>query len=277
MHRSIRRLAIGAVLAGIAATGMPALASAAPTCTYDATSGMARVSDGTTSGNLRLTRFGSLLVVIEEGPETLRFCEGPSGLASVNNTNSVLIQGRAVDSADGYTIDMRDGAFGPGAIQEADGNSEIEIIVSQQNSVDPEISVLGTPQADNLRFGTTGAMVGPDNDVDIRLQRPNGGAIKASAIVVHGGEGADHLSGRAVGNGQTQTLSRVTLLGEGGNDTIADGQAAQDFLSGGAGNDTLSSPNAEHDFLFGGSEFDRAFVTQNDVVAADVEDVVRSR
>ena len=276
MHRSIRRLAIGAALAGIAATGMPALASAAATCSYDPNSGIVLVNDGTSSDNLRIGRDGPLIVVQDGGGGPTSLCASANfDFATVNNASSIVVTGRAVIEADGYTIDMRGGALGPGRTPESDGVSEIEVRIVHRTAPKPEIALLGTPQGDQLRVGFNGVMVGNDDDIDVNLQRADGNSFRASGVVVSGGAGADFLSGRG-GPGLAGGIAPVSLSGGDGSDTLRDGSAGQDFLSGGAGNDSLFSDDVNPDVLFGGAGFDRAFVRGvNDQVAADVEDVVR--
>ena len=83
------------------------------------------------------------------------------------------------------------------------------------------------------------------------------GSYGASAVVVDGRGGADFLSGRGIpGFISGPATVRVAQFGGKGNDTLVDGTASGDTLSGDEGSDTLFGVDGHFDFLRGGSEFD---------------------
>jgi Ca2+-binding RTX toxin-like protein len=263
MHhtRTIRRLALGAVLAGVAATGLPSLAQAASTCTYDGGSKVMTVHDDGVGGPLWLTRVGQFLA-IEENGQTI--CSGgTAGFATVTNTNKINVIGKSSAQGifGGYIVDQSQGVLGPGATPESDGNSEIEISIRQTLANPALLMVVGNQQSQTVRVGGNAAatvMLGADADNDITLVRDDLGNA-ANAVIVTGGDGADTLTGRGGVGVSSLPPSRapVTLRGGAGVDTVVGGNGA-DELDGGSGDDQLFSAGGGIHGLLGGAGFDRA-------------------
>jgi len=68
------------------------------------------------------------------------------------------------------------------------------------------------------------------------------------------------------------TLTKLTLLGGIGNDTLTGGLAAGDSLLGGPGNDKLATNDrAGDDVADGGADFDSAVVDQDIDIPAGIE------
>jgi Ca2+-binding RTX toxin-like protein len=142
-------------------------------------------------------------------------------------------------SAD-VVLDLQEGGLAPGATDEGDGGSEIELslVGTAGHPQHPQVSIIGSPLADAVAFGANPAGANlnaaepvPDTDFP-------GAASEDSAV--YGGNGDDVLRVAGIANG---------LLGEGGNDLIVVGVGG--FATGGGGNDTLVG-GTKGDFLMGG-------------------------
>jgi Ca2+-binding RTX toxin-like protein len=246
----IRRLVAGALIAGTAAVAIPATANAAAsTCSYNTGNKNLIVDDQTGGGptQLRIVRTGEQ-IRIADGNGSPRFCPipGPLAVATVTNTDRIVIFRNGVNIGGGVHIDMSGGGFAPGATPEADGNSEIEIAISDAGSPEPThnnaFRVTGSPQNDVVMANLNGEVnFGADGDVDVTVNR------MPDTVTVRGGDGADILRGAGVRNSQLNPLS---LFGEAGNDTVAGGQEF-DNLFGGTGGDRLYSVDGAGDFVHG--------------------------
>jgi hypothetical protein len=269
--RSLRRLALGAAIAGAAVGTVPALASAASTCSFDPVTKRATIIDGSGGADLRMFRFNQF-IEFADGDSPAQACDGPTGFATNTTTDRIIVQGTSTSPFDGYVIDQSQGAFAPGATLESDGDSELEVQVRQLNGAPARLTVIGTSGPDTVRIaGPNAIALGTDSDIDENIFNANGGSYRADTIVVNGGGGDDFLSGRGVEGfiGGPATVP-VALNGGKGNDTLVDGLSF-DGLNGGPGNDLLFSVDGKGDSLSGGTEFDTATFDTQDTVAGDVE------
>jgi hypothetical protein len=281
--RSLRRLLLGALLAGTAVIAVPAAANAASTCSYNASTRTATINDGSGVFPLMISRNGQA-IVFRDQPSIDVVCQG----ATVTNTDLIFVNGTA-SAADGtasatiregYVIDLSRGALGPGATPETDGNSEVEIKIRQQVANPARLlDIFGTTQADTIRVGggntpgvsSPGVMFGNDADLDMNIFRADGSAQRVKSIEVDGNLGDDFITGRG-GFGVNSFFPAATvpplIRGRAGNDTLVDGLAG-DRLEGdfgnevprpGAemGNDTLFSVDGVRDSLVGSLGFDTA-------------------
>jgi hypothetical protein len=241
------RLAAG-LAAGAALAWLPAAASAAPGCTYDAASHLLRVTANPAD-------FSTVLTVDKQGA----ICGG----ATVVNTDAIQVTGQ------GKEVDLQ-GSFQPGFTAEPTGTSEIEIAVT-----DPGTLRLDVPaEATNAAVGTRGVNLNGDDDVDVTVSGAVGQvqlrrgkpprALRTQGLTITGqgglatgkpytgdlqlvgGKGDDHLIG---GNG------RNILRGLDGNDTL-DGGPLQDFFEGDAGNDVFHALDGVRDVVQGGAGTD---------------------
>src|SRR3954451_16584918 len=170
MHRStsIRRVALGAVIAGAAIGAVPSLASAAPLCSYDTSTKTVTVFDDDSLAPLAIhrTSFGRLFAGANS------FCMSSSGVqATVKNTDLIkMLPITHKGAGDGVVIDESQGPMAPGFSSEVDGSPEIEIAVQNVTPlVDrPVVKVIGTSQPDLLTVGGSGA-VNLDGDTDADL------------------------------------------------------------------------------------------------------------
>jgi hypothetical protein len=253
---TLRRLALAAAVSGAAIAATPALANAASTCTFSPNSVPARVDvfDGSGTARLDIARSGSSIVIADVGGP-LKTCPGPTGNATVFNTDQIIVHANPAFTGDNFSV----GTLAPGNTPESDGHSELETVV---NSATPtRLAVFGTPAADTMRVGSGGSvMLGSDADVDVR-------DFSATEVSLQGGFGSDFLSGRggAPASIPGPATTKVTMFGEQGDDTVVDGPLPGDQLQGNEDNDTLFSHDFKSlDINFGQQGFDQATMDLGD-------------
>ena len=274
MHyfKSIRHLALGAAVAGAAIGAVPAMASAASTCSYSPDGGgVVSVTDGSNDGvgtveKLRIAVVGQFITV-GDGNRQTQACRGPAGFALTTNTSQINVKAKILDHSDGVIVDQSQGLLGPGRFPEADGNSELEVttFLAGPLNVRPELELIGTPGPDVIRIGGQFGEVnlGSDNDTDIAAV---GGFNK---VRVDGGLGDDFITGTGNANGSPgRTTVPLVLSGSFGNDILMGGDAT-DQLAGESDNDGLYSSDGGVDHLFGGPGVDDATADFKD----DLQDV----
>jgi len=271
MHHftSIRRVALGAALAGAALGAVPAMASAAPLCSYDTATKTVTVfdDDNATPVAIQRTGFGRLFAGANS------FCTSSSGVqATIKNTDLInMLPITHKGAGDGVVIDESQGPLAPGFSPEADGSPEIEISVQNVTPLieRPVVKVIGTSQPDFLTVGGSGAVnLDRDTDADVTVVNDT-----PAAIQLEGRGGNDVISGQGFGS-QPATHQNLTLLGGDGNDTIFGGLGA-DVISGDAGADKLLAVDGAADTVSGGADIDRADVDKLDKVDTVETKVVR--
>jgi hypothetical protein len=253
---TLKRLALAAAVSGAAIAATPALANAASTCTFSPNSVPARVDvfDGSGSARLAIERAGSTIVIADVGGP-LKPCPGPTGNATVFNTDRIVVHGNTSTTGDTFSVQT----LAPGKTPESDGNLELETTIN--NAAPTRLAVFGTAGPDTMRVASGGGvMLGSDLDVDVR-------DFSATDISLQGGFGSDFLSGRGgfPASIPGPATTKVTMFGDEGNDTLVDGPLSSDQLQGNGDNDTLFS----HDFKsfdhnFGQEGFDQATMDQGD-------------
>jgi len=270
MHNSLRRTTGAAVIAAAAALALPGVAGAFSSCSYDAAAKRVTVSDGSgDDGRLQVTQSGQFVAIRDlpiagAATQPIQLCTNGSVAATVTNTDKVLVQGRSRGGSDDYVLSV----LGPGATEELDGFSELEIQVQQLNNLGATLTISGTPGNDTIKAGGSNlVMLGPDSDVDINEFGTSGGAISTGQIELFGNGGNDFLSGRGgfPSSFPPQATVPVQLFGGFGNDTLVDGLNA-DFLHGEGGNDTYFMVDNARDLANdnGGSDF-ATFDVRDDV------------
>jgi Ca2+-binding RTX toxin-like protein len=249
-HRS-RTWQLGMItfLSLIALILIPSHASAAASCSHNA--GIVTVNVSSQFLEMSLSgdeiRFGT-----SDGSGGTQ-CDG---VATVNNTDTILIIGTAGDEI--LDIDLRNGAFGPGVDVEGSGTSEIEWSVQLGSGSD----VLGidSPGATNtFMLGQSGGdysvNLNADDDADITVETSGYAPAAGPSFVVSSGAGDDVIScgGDAVtGDPITSSCSiyaiggNDTLIGSAGSDTIDAGNG-DDIINSGAGDDYSVSPGRGSD------------------------------
>jgi Ca2+-binding RTX toxin-like protein len=267
MHplRSIRRVALGAAVAGAAIGAVPAMASAASTCNYLGSTDL-NIVDGSGPEPLRIVRSNERITIVDGPTGTPIFCAG-ADVAEVGNTNRINISGPIMSTSDGYVVDESAGRFAPGFTTETTGRSEIEILANTTGGVRGMLEVRGTSERDVYRVGANGLVdLGGDGDADFSI------TAGATEVRLLGAGGPDILSGQSIADG----VASVKLLLDGGSeaDSLKGGTATDDFR-GGEGNDTLLTVDKKFDFMSGGPQFDRALVDRAiDVFTDGIEDVI---
>jgi Ca2+-binding RTX toxin-like protein len=250
-NSSLRRVVLGAAVAGAAFGAVPALASASP-CTYDPVHKVATVVDASGVNQVRVGVSGKLIFT-QDGGNPPANCAGGGVLATTTNTDRIDVFAAAKGASDGVVLDQAKGAFAPGATPEADGNSEIEIALNGQSG---HLSVFGTPGNDVMRVGQGSRApaknvldLGPDDDDDV--------TFAASDVALAGGDGDDLLSGRGFGFEGLPAPLPLGFSGGAGNDVISGG-AAVDHFAGNAGDDTLNTTDGNPELVNGGPGIDKA-------------------
>jgi Ca2+-binding RTX toxin-like protein len=248
---SIRRVALGAAVAGVAIAAVPALASASP-CTYNPTQKTASVVDSSGVSQLRVGVNGTTIFTRYGGNAPLN-CVGGGTVATTTNTDRISVFAQAKGASDGVVLDQAGGAFAPGATPEADGNSEIELALSGQSG---HLSVFGTPGNDVMRV--SGPFRAPSvSFLDFGADEDDDVTFAASDVSLVGGDGADFLSGQGYGQLRDATTLPLAFSGGAGDDVI-EGGVAVDHFSGNAGNDTLRTNDGNPELVSGGPGVDSA-------------------
>jgi Ca2+-binding RTX toxin-like protein len=248
------------------------------TCSYDAAvqrvnvsvEGLAeRIGDNT----LRVGRTGGI-----------RFAGSACEAATVQNTERIVVTGTS--SEEDFIIDLRGGAFAPGATVEPLGLSEIEFSINLRGTDDgfgflDTIGIVGGSGADRIVLGRGGMNLNHDADADVLvvnkpstipivLARGGSDVIRARGgfgtgrayrqmVIVGGGRGSDRIVGGIRlnmllgGAGRDRLIGgpRWDLLIAGGGNDLVKGGGGGDLINGGTGNDRLIG-GARSDILFGG-------------------------
>ncbi len=202
----------------------------------------------------------------------IHFGGEPCAAATTTNTDTIKIAGQA-GTKETLVLDMRGGAFAPGAAAEANSLAEIEVQTTLGDAADVVI-VHGTVDADTIRVGQTGVGLNADSDNDVtfaplpaevavfghggvNLLSGRGGAGTGSTflgkVTLHAGPSGDLLQG---GSGHDELYGgsgNDTLEGNAGNDTL-DGAGGNDILKGADGNDALTGGSGSDDFIGSGGD-----------------------
>ena len=237
-----RRLLIsGALIVSTLGWASPAGAQIIPPgCTFDPGTGLVTFL---AAPDITLVREGDALLLNGAG------CDG----ASVVNTDLIQLFADGPANANSITIDLFGGPFAPGATDEEDGSSEIEIELYGTWT----FTLLGTAQADHVATGYAddppGGCAGstiqrPAINVDATENSPDADIFDCDSYFhaglssLVGGEGDDVIS-LAGGEGfVVDDLSyRLTALGGPGDDLIRFGLVDDAILRGGPGVDVADA------------------------------------
>jgi Ca2+-binding RTX toxin-like protein len=262
MQHPLRRLVLGAALAGATIAAAPAIASASSTCSFDPAYRQVVIMDGSGASELHVSVYGNRYIAYADGANAPTICWGKA-LATLDGTDQVYVQGPAVGAHDGVDIDESLGTFDGGFTKEATGKSEIEFDVLTTGGGKDSLSVHGTAGDDVMRVGSAGFVdFNGDGDADAYVE---GGA---DAVALYGGAGNDLLDGRGWGQMGPATVPEY-LYGGDNDDTLAPGRQ-HNYVYGQAGNDDmLLSANGYPDSFEGGDGFDRAFTDTFDIGGAE--------
>jgi Ca2+-binding RTX toxin-like protein len=263
MHHfiSIRRAALGAVLAGAAIAAVPNAASAASSCTFDPATKTMTVTNN--AGGQPMTLRNSNTLTFRDGSGVNRSCFSPTTGVAASSLNTTKIKVRAAVPA----------AFQDTVIDESNNGrfvtstgARMSVTVLTGTGLDHLGVLMGTgPDQVRVQTATSGFALGPQIDlntdgvVDV-------GMTAAGLVTVDGGGGSDLLNGTGSNTFQLELKGGVS-----GNDTLRGG-GKTDFLDGGIGADTIiSKGDSKQDFVVGGPDQDRAVTETIDSVSG-VED-----
>jgi RTX calcium-binding nonapeptide repeat (4 copies) len=285
-RREISGFAIGGWLAAAALAGLPTAASADTFCEY-----VDAEPPGPAHNILSVVAFGEELEEeLEESelgiPETVTIrragerivvrdprgpvrCDG--GEPTVTNIDRMRI---VSDFSAGVALDLGGGALGPGATDEGDGSSEIELSFLSEYGF---LQVLGGAGADRFVAGRSHESAPSALNLNPRADRGAGDADvilgEESVAIFAGGPGHDSFDARGGESFRLGIDTPLLLLGEGGDDSMLTegtlslalagrgddllrGGADRDRLMGEAGEDVLEGA-AGRDALDGGPGRDR--------------------
>lgn len=226
------------------------------------------------SGELRLRSTGTLTRVMRVSDEIRVLIPGQTITCSGSAPTVDAVDLIRVNTNAEFVIDLRNGGLGPGATDEGDGSSEIEIRavfnrtggVRVRGSTGPDqihMGVVNGTRAINLNADESS----PDADVTIVGGSP--------AISVLGRDGDDVISGYggsgfdgpletttaiSAGKGKDQVVGtdRRDLIGGGSGADIIDGKGGRDRIRSQAGNDVLKLRDGVRDVVTCGNGDDNA-------------------
>jgi hypothetical protein len=184
-------------------------------------------------------------------------CRG--GRPTVHNVDSIAYRSRA--AIDGLTIDLGEGRLGPGATDEEDGSSEIEVD-ARLGSDNPVLTIYGSGRRERITLARGAINLDSSerhDDADVRFQ-----AIHERLEFDLGGS-RDFFS-TAVADGPDSYRGEVTAVGGSGHDRLVGGANGQ-VLVGDLGRDRMVGGPGP-DILFGdeyGHPHHRQFVTPDRV------------
>jgi hypothetical protein len=258
MQHSLRRLAIGAALAGVTFAAAPAIASASSSCSYDGKSRSVYIQDGSGSSTLHVGHNptnlvpGGGLLMYADGNGVPGPCAGSGTLAGLSNTDEIYIQGPATSKDDTLDFDETNGSFG-----------RIRLDSMSTSSVLYALSVHGTPGADTFRVTAKG-----DIDLDADGNPNVSETYGASSVALYGGGGNDTLDGRGWGQHGPNTVP-LWLFGGDNDDVLLAGRSRTELYGNGGNDDMTSSLNGYVDVFEGGDDYDTAFTDKFDIGNAE--------
>ena len=248
----MRRALLVALLAQLI-LAVPARAELA-TCTYDAGTKVltAAFAAGTQTG----IQQGTLKV--GAGGAIQRDAGATCGGATVTNTDRIEVTGDADNEL--ITLDLAGGTFAPGATDEGDGSSEIEIHVDlgANGGAAYGIEILGTAGPDRILAGRTGTALEPIPQVNLNAAGDDHDSdlyTRGLGLNVLGRDGDDVLSDRGDPGVLTSYAYEMRLSGGEGDDQLTTNSV---FLRGGPGDDTFTFPFSKETLRNGTVFYDEA-------------------
>ena len=183
-HRRLRRFAPGLVVSFLLALTLSPIARAggATTCAFDAASATATVT--VTQG---------VVATISRDGDAIAVNGVPCQTATVTNTDVIDVAVPDVPESDTVVVDLSGGPLAPGATDEGDGSSEIEIEISGIGGGFDTLRITGSAGPDALAAGFLSVSLNADEatfDEDVTLTEQDSG-VKLELL---GGEGDDLLS-----------------------------------------------------------------------------------
>ena len=172
---------------------------------------------------------GTSSTIVRSG-DAIEFNDTPCDAATVSNTDVIDVS--SPDGFDMFTVDLSGGPFAPGATDEGDGSSEIEMTVGR----DSHISIFGSDQADHIAIDDLEDYEGLDNTANLNTDE----AVLDDDISV--GASSDYsLIDTGAGDdtvGMARTEAQIT--GGDGSDVFLIEDSGDIRIDGGAGYDMAS-------------------------------------
>ena len=224
-HCRVRRFARGLVVSLLVALTLTPVARAGvgTTCTFDAASATASVT--VTQG---------VVATISRDGDAIAVDGFPCQTATVTNTDMIEVAVPDVAESDTVVVDLSGGPLAPGATDEGDGSSEIEVAISGIGGGFDTLSVIGSAGPDAFAAGFLSVSLNADEatfDEDVTLTEQDSG-VKLELL---GGEGDDLLSLAEPGT-PLNAFGRKTVSGGPGDDRVV-GDLQENDVDGGPGHD----------------------------------------
>jgi|1186.fasta_scaffold72586_2 hypothetical protein len=262
MKHSLRRVVVGAALAGATFAAAPAIASASSTCSYDFNSRYVYIQDGSGDATLHVTRAPGGLIMFADGNALPGPCSGSGTLAHVDNTGTVYIQGQSASRYDTVEFDESAGPFAP----TTGGKSKIKLYLMSTSKDLYELSVRGTQTAGNA-FSVAGkGDIDLDGDHVVDVSETSG----ASDVYLYGGDSYDTFDGRGF-NGHGPATVPLHMAGGAKDDTFYAGRERNYIAGDGGADDFYLNANGYPDTFTGGEGYDRAFLDTFDIGDAEAK------
>ena len=221
----------------------------ASTCSFDAGTATATVTLGA----------GSTIIAMSAG--TLHVGAVDCTGATLTATDTIVVTGSSGD--DEVALSLQDGPFAPGATDEGDGSSEIELTIDLGGGNDT-FHVVGQSGRNRIVFGTRGVNLNQNekaDDADVSL-------ANIEHFELTGGADKDILWAAGSYGTDKQFNASITIDGQAGNDIIGGG-AAGDIVDGGSGWDDIR-PLGGNDKVVGGNGYDLVYFQASNGVHADL-------
>jgi Ca2+-binding RTX toxin-like protein len=215
-----RRHRASAALVSVIALGLtpsPAEAGGGGACSF---------AGGTVSISMSSGESGT---IVRSGA-AIEFNGAPCDTATVSNTDLIAVS--SPDGFDTFTVDLSGGPFAPGATDEGNGSSEIEITVDR----DAHISILGSDQADHIAIDDFEYITGLIHTADLNADE----SVRDDDISA--GHSSDYsLIDTGAGNDTLEmTHTEAHVLGGDGADVFQIADVGDIQVDGGPGSDMAS-------------------------------------
>jgi len=260
----------------------PADASAIVSCSYSAanpeaaTGNVVSIQGSQGSYNLpALKRSGNTIEIVDAVLQQPVSCAG--GTPTLTNTDTIALSSGTHTA---LTLDMREGAFEPGATDEGDGFSEIEFDLDWQGGF---LNIIGDLGGQRLSFAKVGSVSGLNFNPGLEPAEVDADLGEVAGVIVRGWAGTDvwDASGR-FGFGKpfrrpVQFDARGSFDGlyGGSADDLLEGGAGNDRIDGGRGNDTIKGGGRDDNITARDGDRDQIRCgSGKDRVEADLRDVV---
>jgi Ca2+-binding RTX toxin-like protein len=226
-----------------------AVALAAPaSCSFDGGTGIVSVAAATHGEVATISRLGDAIALDGVACET----------ATVTNTDLISVAFPDDPDSDMIVIDLSGGLLAPGATDEGDGSSEIEIEITGGDGSFDTLRIVGTSGPDAFATSFFAVNLNADEavrDADVAVD-------DTISLELIGGDGGDTLSADPF-----SAFGRTTLLGGEGDDRLSGRGGDDDVLDAGPGRDVADYSWVNEVHLVWDEDGNARFQNLGDVVA----------